>query len=143
MNAAAIQERTAVPPPPRRGLTLIELMVVVAIVAVLAAVALPSYQEHVRKSKRAEAQAFMLAVAARQAQFLVDTRAFAATLVTAGVPTPANVDAAYTATLVVAAAVPPTFTLTLAPKPAQAAEKCGSLTINHASVKTAAVAGCW
>lgn len=38
-----------------RGFTLIELMVVVAIVAIIAAIAIPSYNEQVRKSRRADA----------------------------------------------------------------------------------------
>ncbi|HEX2830878.1 MAG TPA: type IV pilin protein [Burkholderiales bacterium] len=42
------------------GFTLIELLVVVAIVAILVAVALPSYLEHVRKAKRAEGKTALL-----------------------------------------------------------------------------------
>lgn len=39
------------------GFTLIELMIAVAVVALLTAVALPAYQEHINKGKRAEGQA--------------------------------------------------------------------------------------
>ena len=42
------------------GFTLIELMIVVAIIAIIAAVAFPSYQEHVRKTRRADAQTALL-----------------------------------------------------------------------------------
>jgi prepilin-type N-terminal cleavage/methylation domain-containing protein len=44
----------------RLGFTLIEVMITVAIVAILAAIALPTYRDHVRKSRRAEAQAFLM-----------------------------------------------------------------------------------
>lgn len=60
-----------------KGFTLIELMIVVAIVAILAAIALPSYQDSVRKAARRAAQAFMLDVANREQQYFLDTRGFA------------------------------------------------------------------
>jgi type IV pilus assembly protein PilE len=58
------------------GFTLIELMVVVAVVAILASIALPSYQDSVRKAARRAGQAFMLEIANRERQYFLETRDF-------------------------------------------------------------------
>jgi type IV pilus assembly protein PilE len=60
------------------GFTLIELMITVAIVAILTAIALPSYQGYVRKANRSAAQSFMLSAAAREEQVLLDQRSYVA-----------------------------------------------------------------
>ena len=127
----------------QRGFTLIELLVTVAIIGILAAIAYPSYQEQVRKSRRAEAQSFLMAVAGRQQQFLLDTRAYAMTVTAIGVPIPASVSSHYTLAIAVAAGPPPTYTVTATPSGTQAYETCGTLTIDQAGAKTASTGGCW
>lgn len=56
------------------GFTLVELMIAVAVVAFLAAIALPSYQGQLRKSRRGTAQAFMMDISQRQQARFLDTR---------------------------------------------------------------------
>ena len=128
-----------------RGFTLIELVITIAIVGVLVAVALPTYRDHMRKSRRAEAQAYLMAVAGRQQQFLIDSRAYAANRRTINSPMPASVGAAYDVTLGVAGGPPPTFALTAAPKAGtdQVYERCGTLTVDQTGAKTASLSSCW
>lgn len=60
-----------------RGFTLVELMIVVVVVAVLAAVALPAYFDSIRKSRRAEAIALMSQVAQAQERWRANNPSFA------------------------------------------------------------------
>jgi type IV pilus assembly protein PilE len=135
--------RRRVPAKKTAGFTLIEVMIAVAVVAILATVAFPSYREYIQRSHRSEAQAHLMALAARQQQFLVDTRGYAASLATLGISEPANVTKAYAVTMTLDGGPPPGYTITATPNASQTSERCGTLTINQAGTKTAAVAGCW
>lgn len=52
-----------------QGFTLIEMMIVVAIIGILAAVAYPSYAEHVKRGNRSEGQALLSDIAAAQERY--------------------------------------------------------------------------
>src|SRR5690554_1049394 len=60
-----------------KGFTLIEVMIVVVIVGILASLAFPSYQEHVRRGYRAAGQALLSDAAARQEKFFTQGSAYA------------------------------------------------------------------
>ncbi|MEO7854351.1 MAG: type IV pilin protein [Rubrivivax sp.] len=133
------------------GFTLVELMITVAVVAILAAVALPGYASYVRRSNRSDAQGFLSEVAARQQHFLLDRRSFAISVTDApaangmGMTIPASVAARYAVRLVTDnAARPPVFTVIATPTGSQVADNCGTLRINQAGAKSATGTGsCW
>lgn len=129
----------------QKGFTLIELMVVVAIVGILASVAYPSYVDHVRKGRRAEAQATLMDISLKQGQYFVQRKAYAADATELGITIPTSVSSYYDVDTAGAAGTPPTFTATATPKGDQTKDKCGTLGIDQTGAKTAASGetGCW
>ncbi len=77
--------------PRHKGFSLIELVVVVAIIAILASVAFPSYQDSVRKGRRADAQGFLFDIASRQERYFNDNNRYATDLTLLGFASAANV----------------------------------------------------
>ncbi len=126
------------------GVTLIELLITVAIFGILAAVAYPSYQTHVARANRAEAQGILM----ENAQFLERnyTTANGYDLDSAGNATALpftvspktgtkkyDIAAAYGTSQI--------FTLTATPTGSMAGDSCGNLTLTNTGVR--APADCW
>jgi type IV pilus assembly protein PilE len=122
-----------------QGFTLIELMITVAIIAILAGIALPSYQTYVIRGNRSAAQAQMMDIANREQQFLLADRAYADTdtLEDSGYALPSEVSAKYDYEVEVDnSATPPTYLITFSPTGSQADD--GDLTLNSVGAKAPA-----
>lgn len=119
------------------GFTLIEVMITVAIVAILASIALPSYRQYIIRAKRSAAQAQMMDIANRQQQFLIANRSYAnkTALTGSGYILPAEVSSNYSYEVTLQeAGLPPAFTITFTPIGSQVGD--GDLGLTSEGVKT-------
>jgi type IV pilus assembly protein PilE len=137
----------------QRGLTLVELMVVVAVMAIIATVAYPLYTAQVQKSRRADAKVALAAIAAAEERFYTINGAYTNTLSTLQVAPDIQSGVSDAGYYNLSVAHPggdtQQFTATAAASGtgAQASDTdCASFTINHLGVKTATDGGgtnCW
>ena len=142
----------------QRGITLLELLIVVAIISMIAAFAYPSYMRYVVNTKRTAATSTLLQIADRQQQFFMDNKRYANDLTALGFaanplvvgddgrPLPGgDPDSVYAISLSNVAVT--TYTITAAPLNGQLSRDtdCGSLALNQAGARGNSGGGddCW
>lgn len=118
-----------------KGFTLIELMIVVMVIGILAAIAYPLYRESIRKGHRRAAQSAMMEIVNQEHQYFVANRVYA-NAATLGFQLDQQIEDNYNLTIVLDAGPPPGFTVNMAADGAQVAD--GDLSINSLGVKTPA-----
>lgn len=133
---------------PQRGMTLIELMIVVVIVAVLASIAVPSYRQYVIRTHRVEGKTALLNLAAAQEKFYLQNNRYADTgehddAPPAGLGIPTDTENGwYTIAIVDGDAAG--FSATATATGAQAVDThCASFTIDETGARTATSTDCW
>jgi len=137
----------------RRGFTLVEVMIVVAMIAVLAAVALPTYQSSVRKARRADARSALVTTAQLMERYATEhsgngySSAILSTVPGSTVVAKPASDNGYYA-LRLGNLGTATFTLSAVPQGGQAVDECATFTLDERGVRgltgtSKSVAECW
>lgn len=127
-----------------RGITLLEVLIVVVVIGILTAVAYPNYREFATRAKRTEAKALLLEIAANQERFYLNANRFG-TLTELGYVEPLKTDSgAYTVTIPLNDASD--FVVTAAYNDSGSEfDRCSSFTIDGRGNKTSvgSIGNCW
>lgn len=128
-----------------RGVTLLELMIVVVIVGILAAIAYPNYRDFTARAHRNEAKAALLKIATNQERFYLQNNVFTTDLTQLGFPSSPYTTDTGTYVVTVGAADASNYSATALYQFADAeADKCMTFGIDGRGIKSSApYADCW
>jgi len=151
MNMFATRKMTMIDAQREKGFTLIEVMIVVAVVGILLAIGVPAYQQFIVKSKRVEATSLLMEAAGEQQRFYTENNRFATDMTEMGYANAQVNSETGLYTVSVTASTRSSYTLTAAPVATESQARdadCGSFTINSGGLKgivggTETAEDCW
>ena len=129
-----------------RGVTLMELMIVVVVLGILTTIAYPSYRQYAARAKRTEAKSALLQIATMQERFYLQNNTYTTNMTSLGFPVADNfLTDSESYVISVTAANAATFSATAVYQNADAeADKCLSFSIDGRGLKTSAPHDdCW
>jgi type IV pilus assembly protein PilE len=131
----------------QRGLTLIELMVTVSIIAIIAAVAFPAYERQSLKAKRTDGIGLLMEIQSKQERYIVDNSAYTADLTKLGYSsgTPTTTKGYYQISIETSNA-DQSYMLTATPQGGQGDDECGALYLDNLGNRTwenSSAQKCW
>ena len=127
-----------------RGYTLIEVLVVFVVIAILGALALPSFLTALRKGNRSDVKAIMMETAQFMERYYTTNKTYAGASVLSAVSPKGSSGAAIKYN--VSWSVTPTgsvYTMQAIPANGQVGDSCGTLTLSNTGAQTGAIGGCW
>ncbi len=138
----------------QRGVTLIELMIVVVIVGILASIAYPSYSDYVSRARRTDGKTFLMDIAARQERFYADRNSYTDDLADLGMAANGGAylssEGFYSGSVAAGAAgIARSYTITVTPTAKWGGDgdgKCGDLTLDNLGTQGSSVGTievCW
>jgi type IV pilus assembly protein PilE len=135
----------------KRGFTLLELLIVLAIFGLLASIALPTYQQAVRAAARSEGQSLLWQIAANQERYYVDHYSYSTDADPLSKPAQATLTSStglYQASVAACTggSIRYCFVATAVPSGQQAVDSCSTLTLSHTGLRGAtgdSVQNCW